>query len=238
MDTGWSYTTVATNVTRGMVDPSRLAILKLGRVTFTNQAVLAQGVDFNGQPASFDMVLGVDFLRRNFAMIDCGNRRLYTRRTAPTGAERELFEGALRRAGFHAVELKLNAPPALTAVALVNREPVELLVDSGAVWSCLDGRQGERLRLKPAPSATRITGAGATGTRGVAVAEVQSFQLGEVAMKVTTLAVFDLSDWGFAAPGRALAKVQGILGGDSLAANEAVIDCHALRLWLRSAVRR
>ena len=238
VDTGWSFTTAATNVTRGMADAGQLASLKLGRVAFTNQPVVTEHMVFNGQPASFDVVLGLDFLRRNFAVIDCGNRRLYTRRAAPDEAWQKILEDALRRAGFHAAELKLKSPPALTIMARVNREPVEMLVDSGAVWSCLDARQSERLRLKPAPSAARITGAGATGTRGVAAAEVQSFQLGEVTLKAMTLAVFDLSDWGFAAPGRALTEVQGILGGDLLAMGDAVIDCHALKLWLRSAVHR
>ena len=238
VDTGWSFTTAATNVTRGMADAGQLASLKLGRVAFTNQPLVTQRMLFNGQPASFDVVLGLDFLRRNFAVIDCGNRRLHTRRAAPTGAEQAVLEDELRRSGYHAVELRLRQPPALTAEARVNHEPVEMLVDSGAVWSCLDERQRERLRLKLAPSAGRITGAGATGTRSVAVADVKLFQLGEMTMKGTTLAVFDLSDWGFAAPDRALSEVQGILGGDLLAANETMIDCHALKLWLRSAVRR
>lgn len=237
VDTGWSFTTAATNVLRGMGDAGWIAHLKLGRVAFTNQPVVMQRMVFNGQPASFDVVLGLDFLRENFAVIDCGSRRLYPRRAAPDEAEQKILEAAIRRAGFREVELQLKRPPALTVRALVNREPVEMLVDSGAVWSCLDARQSERLRFQPAPSAARITGAGATGTRPVAAAEVQSFQIGGVMMKGMTLAVFDLSDWGLAAPGRTLAEVQGILGGDALAAGEALIDCHALKLWLKSAAR-
>jgi len=34
---------------------------------------------FNGQRAAFDLVLGLDFLRRNFAVLDCGRHRLFTR---------------------------------------------------------------------------------------------------------------------------------------------------------------
>jgi hypothetical protein len=96
----------------------------------------------------------------------------------------------------------------------------------------VDERQCARLKLKPLPSAAQITGAGATGRRSVAVAEVKLLQLGDVKFRAKTVALFDLGDWGVAAPERALSDVQGILGGELLSATQAVIDCHALKLWL------
>ena len=68
--------------------------------------------------------------------------------------------------------------------------------------------------------------------------EVKSLQLGAVELQNYTLAWFDLADWGFAAPEKALAEVQGILGGDLLLATGAVVDCHRLRLWVQPAARR
>jgi len=235
VDTGWSFTTL-------QADPhppgSALETLKLGRTTFTNQPARAQAIRFNGQRAAFDLVLGLDFLRRNFAVLDCGQRRLFTRRAALSDAAQSDFEAALRRSGFREIELRLQTPPALTLAARVNGEPLEMLLDSGAVWSCVDERQCARLKLKPMPSAARITGAGETAMRSVAVADVKSLQLGEVNLKDTTVALFDLADWGFAAPDRTLGEVQGILGGELLAATSAVIDCHRLKLWLKPVVRR
>ena len=235
VDTGWSFTTMQADKS---LPTSRLEILKLGRTTFTNEPARAEKVLFNGQPASFDVVLGLDFLRRNFAVLDCGSRRLFTRQVALSDEAQRDLDDTLRRAGFREIGLQLKTPPALTLAARVNGEPVEMLLDSGAVWSCVDERQCARLKLKPMPSTARITGAGATGRRSVAVADVKSLRLGEVDLKDNMLALFDLADWGFAAPGKALSEVQGILGGDLLAATSAVIDCQRLKLWLKPTARK
>jgi hypothetical protein len=157
------------------------------------------------------------------------------RRVAPTEPEQKEFEMTLRRGGFAAVPLQRQAPLALTCRALVNGEPLEMLVDSAAPWSCVDVRQRERLRLKTTASPARITGVGRTGTRGVGVAALKSFRLAEGDVKLMNVAIFDLADWGFAAPDSALNQVQGILGGDALNAAGAVIDCHALKLWVKPA---
>lgn len=234
VDTGWSFTTAQTNmvVTGGGAD-----VLSLGRVSFTNPPVRVKAMLFNGQPASFSIVLGLDFLRMNFAWMDCGAARLHTGTAALSGAAQERMEDALRRAGYREVELKLKSPPALTVVVKVNGEPMEFLVDSGAAWSCLDQRQSARLKLKAMASPARITGAGATGTRPVAVVEVKSLQVGEVNLS-STLALFDLADWGFAAPDQTLKEIQGIFGGELLKATSAVIDCHKLKLWIKQPTRR
>jgi predicted aspartyl protease len=243
VDTGWSFTTVSTNTARKLPvirdgsanehPPVLIADLKLGRHSLKNQPARVQHMVFNGQPASFDVVLGCDFLRQHFAMIDCRNRRLYVRRHAPTEREQNKLEETFRAQGFTAVALKLKSPLAITCFARVNGQPVELLVDTGAVWSTLDVRQLERLGLHALPTLTKITGAGKTGTRAVAMTEVKSFALGDVPLNDTDFAVMDLSDWGFAAPGKQLSEVQGILGGSELTANNALIDCHSLKLWVK-----
>jgi len=235
VDTGWSFTTMQADKD---FSGNRIDVLKLDQTTFTNQPVRPETVLYHGQRASFDVVLGLDFLRRNFAMLDCGNRRLFTRREALSDEGQRDFDNTLRRAGYCEIDLQLKTPPALTLIARMNGEAVELLLDSGAVWSCVDARQISRLKLKPLATAARITGAGDTGQRSVAAAEVKSLQLGAVELKDRTLALFDLADWGFAAPGKALSEVHGILGGDVLAATGAVVDCHRLKLWLQPAFRR
>jgi len=238
VDTGWSFTTAGTNAARHLAaktDATVFGDFVLGNLTFTNQSVKLQDVRFNGQPAPFDVVLGLDFFRHHYAILDCAGQRLYLRRNKPTNEQEKNLEIALRRAGFHALELRLKAPPAITALALLNGQPVEMLVDSGAAWSCIDGRQCERLGLKPLPSMTRISGAGKTGIRSVAVAQTKTFQLGDVTVKNANFALFDLADLGFAAPGKTLSEVQGILGGEMLATSSAVIDCHALKLWPKTS---
>lgn len=243
VDTGWSFTTISTN-TAGKLpwawnggtneDPSVLVKeLRLGHTSLTNQPMRVERIVFDGQPASFDIVLGCDFLRRNNAVVDCLNRRLYVRTRAPTETEQTTLEEALRDNGFSAVALKLKQPLAISCPAQVNGKPVEMLVDTAAVWSTLDVRQVNRLGLLALPTLAKIIGVGKTGTRGVAMAEAKSFSLGDVPMKDTSFALMDLSDWGFAAPGTALSKVQGILGGSELVANSALVDCHGLKLWVK-----
>jgi len=255
VDTGWSFTTVSTNAAVKLKTPSQQGVavpdpffgtnenrsvvlmdnLKLGRVEFTSQPALVQNLVLNGQRAPFDVVLGCDFLMRNFAVIDCLNRRLYVRRARLAEQPQEDFEEALRRDGYVAVKLERKTPLALTCAARVNGAPVEMLVDTAAVWSCLDARQTGRLGLKPLPSPGKIIGVGATGRRVVAVAEVKSLLLGDVAIKRVNFGLLDLSDWGLAAAGKDLSEVQGILGGGELGASSAVIDCHALKLWINPA---
>jgi predicted aspartyl protease len=253
VDTGWSFTTVSTNKAEKLNAKPELELppgdpfprmirsspavlmnsLRLGRVYFTNQPALVQGMVFNGQRAPFDVVLGCDFLLRNFAVIDCLNRRLYARRSAPTREHLAEFEKSLRQSGFMPVELKRTKPLALACPARLNDEPVDLLMDTGAVWSCLDSELAKRLGLKLLPTPRQITGAGATGKRGFAVAKVNSVELGGTKMPGQNFAVLELGDWGLAATGAALAEVGGILGGPELAAFSAIIDCHGLKLWLK-----
>lgn len=235
VDTGWSYSTLRPGLA-GTEIP--LADLALGRARFTNLSVRVERILFNRQPASFDLVLGLDFLRQYEAVLDCGQRRLCLRRQPLAKAERRDLEVGLRTAGFRDISLTLKVSAALTAPARVNGEPVELLVDSGAVWSCLDQRQAARLGLKPQPSSARIIGAGGTGVRPVAVVEVKRFELGTVSFRPATFALLDLADWQLAATNQPLAEVQGILGGDWLAANAAVIDCGSGKLWVKPRSRR
>ncbi len=253
VDTGWSFTTVSTNAGRQLQthrepgvtlrDPFfgtnenssavRLDNLKLGRVEFASQPALVQNMVLNGRRASFDVVVGCDFLMRHYAVLDCPNLRLYVRHGVPSEHQREQLEESLRRRGFVAVQLQRKEALALACPAFVNGETLEMLVDSAAPWSCVDVRQRERLGLKVVAAPAKITGVGRTGMRGVGVATVKSFKLADVAVKTTNLAVFDLADWGFAAPEAPLSEVQGILGGDTLNAAGAVIDCHALKLWVK-----
>ena len=125
VDTGWSFTTVSTNAARQLKTHRELGVtlhdpffgtnenssvvllesLKLGRIEFTHQPALMQNMVLNGQRAPFDVVLGCDFLMRNFCVIDCPDSRLYVRSAAPSEQQQREFEEALRLGGFVAVQL-------------------------------------------------------------------------------------------------------------------------------------
>ena len=235
VDTGWSHTTVNQV---GEAGSTTLSEIELNGVTFTHQPARQESVLMGGKPAPFGVVLGLDFLRRHFAVIDCGTGRLFTRREKPTAEDSETFAAAMLRAGFLAVELRRYENLAITCPASIANHSFELLVDSGAAWTCLDGRQAEAWGLKPQPSTTRLFGAGNTGTRGLAVAQVKSLRLGEMEIARATVGLVDLTDWGLAQKDKTLGEVKGLLGGEILEAHSAVIDCGGLKLWLKPHSRK
>jgi predicted aspartyl protease len=235
VDTGWSRTTVNRP---GETASVTLGEIQLSGVTFAPQPARQERVLIGGQPAPFDVVLGLDFLRRHLAVLDCGTGRLFTRREAPQAEDAEPFAAAMKRAGFLAVELRLYENLALTCPASIEGHALELLVDSGAAWTCLDGRQAEAWGLKPQPSTTRLSGAGHTGTRSLAVAQVKSLRLGAMEIPRAMVGLVDLADWGLAQEGKTLGEVKGLLGGEILRAHSAVIDCGGLKLWLQPRARK
>lgn len=234
VDTGWSLTTISTNITQRLTKAGNLDELKLGHVTLTNEPAVVQDLRVNGQLTAFDLVLGCDFLIRHHAVIDCAGRRLYLRREALANEPKGELEAELRGRGFIVSEMKRYDPLALTCAAKLNGHDVELLVDTAAMWSCLDTETARVLALRTSPSANQISGAAAAGKRGFGVTKVESFAIGRWQRADVPLAVLALADWGLGTNGQILGEVGGILGGDVMLANAAVIDCGQLKLWLRS----
>lgn len=243
VDTGWSYTTLSTNAARtlqagGGAPEVLIQDLRLGRVQLSHEPARVQSLVFAGQRAPFELVLGCDFLTRHFALIDCKARRFYVHRQSPTRATSQALQEELRRGGFLAVDLAASEPPGFTCMARVNQQEVQWLVDTGAVWSCLDSDEAGRLGLKLLPTPRQISGVGAASWRGFAVTSLPAFELGPVEINGLKAAVFDLKDWGLATPGTPLERVRGILGGPELAAWSAIIDCHHSKLWLKPPTAR
>jgi len=233
VDTGWSFTTLSTNTAQRLATPGVMNDLKLGRVTLTNEPARVQDLRVNGQPTAFEVVLGCDFLIRHHAVIDCAGRRLYLRREALPRELASELAATLQRRGLVAASMTQRNPPALTCVAKFNGRPVELLVDTAAMWSCLDTETARALELRVLPSVNRISGAAAAGKRGAGVARVKTFEMGGGQTVGVNFAVLELADWGLGTNGRVLNCIGGIWGGDQLLAEAAVIDCSQLKLWRR-----
>ncbi len=233
VDTGWSLTTISTNTAQRLTSPDSLAELKLGHVTLTNEPTVVRDLRVNGQPTAFDLVLGCNFLIRHHAVIDSAGRRLYLRQAALANESMRELAASLRGRGFVALNLKQHDPLALTCPARLNGRDLEFLVDTGAMWSCLDTEIARALGLRVEPSANQITGAAAVGKRALGVTWVERFEIGGWKRADVNLAVLALADWGLGPNGQLLNGVDGILGGDQLLANAAVIDCGQLKLWLR-----
>lgn len=234
VDSGWSFTTISTNTAARFTNSNILDRLELGGVTFTNQSVVTQDIRINGQPASFDVVLGCDFLLTHHAILDCANRRLYVRRNAPTLDETTAREKAFADSIRVSAQMKQRTPPAVTVVAQLNGHDAELLVDSGAVLSCLDAKIAHEFNLRLSPSPNQISGAVTADKKSFLVATVRELTVAERKIKDVNLAVLSLEVWGFGTDGKLFNDVSGIFGGAELIANGAVLDFSSKKLWLRS----
>jgi predicted aspartyl protease len=238
VDTGWSFTTVSTNTAARLTETNGISQLKLGAVLLTNIPVRVANLRVDDRPTAYDVVLGADFLLRRHAVLDCGSARLYLRNAPLTPTEREKFERELMDRGWVAVTLKRRTPPTWSVAAQINDQPVELLVDNGATWSCLDPQFAQLANLYPQPSMHQISGPAATGPRNLAVAQVRNWRWGEHAVSPRSVAVFPLWEWGLGPRGKLFPEVGGILGGSELLAAQAVIDCSGDKLWIRGTLRR
>lgn len=235
IDTGWSFSAVSTNTGARLMPTNVVRELTLGRVTLTNVPVRVEDLRVNGQPAAYDVVLGADFLSSQGAMLDIAGRRLYLRRTALTETERRELAEVFRGAGWVELEMQSRQPPAWTCAAEMNEQRVELLVDSGAAWNCLDAKTADALRLRVQPTVHRISGPAAGAQRSVGVADVTKWRLGGRPMPARGFAVFNLRELGLGPEGKLFPDVGGILGATELIRTRAVVDCGSGKLWLRQS---
>ncbi len=234
IDTGWAYTSVSRSLATRLSFTNQIEQLKVGDLVLSRVPVRVADLQVNGQATGYAVVLGCDFLLAHQALMDFRNARLYLRRHPPSGEQHRALDAALSSTGRAAVTVQLQHPPALTAVATIREINTQLLVDSGAMWSCLDSKFAQRAKLSSVKSIQRIFGPGASGQRNFAVADLASWSLGMVPMKECSVAVLDLSDWGLGDRAKLFPSVEGILGGSELLTTEAWLDCGQLKLWLKS----
>ena len=57
----------------------------------------------------FDGLLGLDFLVRNYCVIDCAGRKIYFRGARPTGEQKAAMEKSLRGSGYTPVPIHPGA---------------------------------------------------------------------------------------------------------------------------------
>jgi len=211
---------------------ARVMTIKLGAARFTNQPAYSKTLDLGGHTDA-DCLLGCDFLFRNFCLIDCTSQRLYVRANEPSPQAEQALEESLRRSGFHEIKLHPTSGLVMTLSGNVNRQPVKLLVDTGAVWTALDYKQARRLGIEKQFTRARVSGIGKIGSAWMDRTKLKSFELGSMSFTNVDVGVADLSGWKIGDPDHSLADVDGILGPDLLAYNRGLIDCHNLKLWLQ-----
>ncbi len=210
--------------------------LELGSVRFTNQP--AKVLAISPTWGSFaDGLLGCDFFMRHFCLIDCADLRLYARADELQPAAREALEQSLRQSGYHEAQLQATAGLVLTCDARVNEQAMSLLIDTGSTFSVLNSESAIKAHLVVAETDSRIRGIGKIGDAQVLGGRPASFQVGgaEMPLHGLYLGMADMSGWKIGEKGTGLESVDGTLGADLLAADEALIDFRGRKLWFESA---
>ncbi|MBI3848868.1 MAG: aspartyl protease family protein [Verrucomicrobia bacterium] len=220
----------------GTVNRSNIVVidhLKLGAAQFLNQPARVKTLDFGGHGSLASVMIGADFLFRNFCLLDCRDGRLYVRGSALPEPSQKALDESLRRFGLQPVNLEFKPGLVMTCAAKANGEPMKLLVDTGATWSMVDKHQVQRLHLQPSVTAWEVAGLGKIGKHRVSVTRLKSLELGEIKAMRAEFGVAEMGDWGIAGPKGELQDVDGVMGLDQLVLNSAFIDCRSLKLWLK-----
>jgi len=250
IDTGWPITILDRQLARklknappavikdpttpGTIRRAILLDLTIGDIVFTNQSARID-LTLKENPVGGG-ILGYDFLARNSCVIDCLDQWLFSRSAEPSTSVSEELVETLLRSGFSEIQAAPTPTFAMVVDAQANAEPAELLVDTGYPWSAVHRKQSLRLHLKPRWTPYQMRGVQTRGAQLFAD-KIACLQMGSFCLTNVDVAVIDLSGWGLGRRGGPLNEISGLLGGDFLALNRAIIDCHGRKLWLNASTK-
>ncbi len=202
-----------------------------------------------GSP-SMDGFLGIDFLHRHQAIIDCFRMHLFLKPPSAPSTSATLSAG-LRAGGCTEIPVQVVAHHGLTVPTRINGHPGYLVVDTGASNTLLSEHAIAGLNMRVAPlagSGVLIFGSSvryAIQDVGKNVSRVQrayfdTMEIGNLSVPSQWVLVGDLP---YSKDGGTENVFFGYLGQDLLACYVGIIDCAALKLFLRfdpviDAVRR
>lgn len=187
---------------------------------------------------SVDGLLGIDFLRRHQAVIDCFQMNLFLKAPSAPSSSAALSAG-LRAGGCTEIPIHL-APDGLAVSTRINGTAGYLVVDTGSPWTILREHAIADLKLRRASTGIAFRagnivrqGIGDVSGRGGTALQMVYFttmEIGGFNVPTQGVGVADLPTLKGGGPGGVFF---GYLGQDLLAYYVGVIDCHALKLFLR-----
>src|SRR4051812_19313475 len=136
--------------------------------------------------------------------------------------------------GYLAVGLARSKSGLLEVPVRVGGAPATLLLDTGAIGTCIDQATAQRLELYTRPTEDRASGV-AAGDQPVSYVAMKAFCVGPCPLPGFEAMMIDFSPVNTARQKRGDKPVDGVLGSDILAARAAVIDYGSLALYLREA---
>lgn len=224
-----------------------LETLQLGRCQFLGQPALVHSrVRFSGEdtpatgtlfarrrPGHTKLILGWDFLARNFAWVDCNRTSLYFRGSEPSAELRQSIGESLRRSGFDEVPLIETENYSAIVQGTVSGHEALLMIDTGSFATVLDEAAAKALGLFANNTHARLVGAtGSTGT--LDWTSVGDFKLGAHPIAKSNMGLVDLRETNANRKKAGLRPLIGFIGGDLLAHEEALIDVVGGRIFFRS----
>jgi predicted aspartyl protease len=248
VDSGWSVTALDASIARKSKTPGQLGVqvvdpvlgnieqddlvlierFKIGAAEFRNQPVASMALKARGRSTAG--VLGCDFMIRHHAILDCGAKRLYVRAEPLQPELAEALGRTLSGSGYHLARLKRSEALVPICNATINDMPVDLLVDSGGVWTILNETIARRLKLVTSRTGIRIEGVKRGMSSELLTAPVKTLKAGDrpLPLRGILIGVGDLEPW---IPEGSSHVAQGVLGAELLAQSGAVIDFQSTNLW-------
>jgi predicted aspartyl protease len=241
LDTGWA----APGITVG-IDPSKLHITpEKGAGTMQSasgartivghgvaQSVAMGNVRIEGAPIFFGRFSGIGFvgrgfLRKNNAIIDLTNLRLYLR---PPGKGRRVdLTAALTAIGMAEVPFSETARGSFVVNVEVNGVPAQMALDTGSQATVLDvrfakvaGTRGWGRNVRQLDAAGVVSPADFAGTK--------SFKIEGIPIRTPTVAISNFAGYNISG-----GKMVGVLGLDVIGLNWGIIDFAQQKFYFTKA---
>jgi predicted aspartyl protease len=137
----------------------------------------------------------------------------------------------LKKEKYTKIKFKISKTQHLLVSAKINGVKGDFILDTGASNSCVGFESISLFNLLPEESATKASGAGATGMH-TQIAPRTEVTLGRWKCTTIELVIFDLSHVNEALLAHKSKPVHGIIGADVLLKGKAIIDYYNHYLYL------
>jgi hypothetical protein len=184
--------------------------------------------------SGMDGLLGIDFLHRHQAVIDSFRMHLFLKSPSASSSSAALSAG-LRAGGCTEIPMQYVAYRGLTVPVRINGRSGYLVVDTGMTHTLLNQQATAGLNM-PLASAARLERGGwgiqdiGKNVRNVEITHFKTMEIGNFSVPSQWVLVGDLPS---SKQGGTDNVFFGYLGQDLLACYVGIIDCAALKLFLR-----
>jgi hypothetical protein len=186
-----------------------------------------------GRGSSMDGLLGIDFLHRHQAVLDCFRMHLFLKPPSAPSTSATLSAG-LRAGGCTEIPMSPISHRGLTVPARINGRSGYFVVDTGAAHTLLSQNAIAGLNMRLASASRFWTRLGVQdvgkNVRVIEKAQFTTMEIGNFSVPPQWVGVVDLPH---SKSGETENVFFGYLGHDLLACYVGIIDCGALKLFLR-----